>query len=102
MNSSAFADPEIGKMTSIVEQQEIETPNKAELWSDPSGGARSSFTVTNPEEYEAYNMRQLSKHGYRRRDTSEDIAHDYNDPKRTHNVLNAVSSSSFCLRSALR
>ena len=92
LNSSAFADPEAGKMRSTVEQQVIEKPSETELWSAGSGGARSSFTITNPDEYEAYNMRQLSKHGYRRRDTSEDIAHDYNDPKRTHHVLNAVSS----------
>ena len=77
-----------------MEQQVIEKPSESELWSARSGGTRSSFTVTNPDEYEAYNMRQLSKHGYRRRDTSEDIAHDYNDPTRRHDVLNAVSSSS--------
>jgi hypothetical protein len=81
-------------MRSIVEQQVIEKPSETELLSAGSGGARSSFTITNPDEYEAYNMRQLSKHGYRGRDTSEDIAHDYNDPKRKHDVLNAVSSSS--------
>lgn len=83
-------DPEIGKAKTAVETRVIEKPSEEalEFRTIGSGGGRSSFTITNPEEYEAYNMRQLNKHGYLRRDTTED---DLNDPRRRHDVTNAVS-----------
>ena len=91
-HSAAITDPEIGKAITTVDQRVIEKPSEEaiEFRTVGSGGQRSSLTITNPEEYEAYNMRQLNKHGYLRRKSSPD---DWNDPKRRHDVTNAVSSN---------
>lgn len=100
-NSTAFADPEIGKVTSTVHERVLEkqpSSEALEFGTAASGGGRSSFTITNPDEYEAYNMRQLNKHRYMRRDTNEDLSQDWNDPKRRHDVTNAVSFLSFFCR----
>jgi hypothetical protein len=84
-NSNAYVDAEIGKAISTIDQHVIEKPSQEAMGMEfrtvGSGGARSSFTITNPDEYEAYSMRQLSKHGYLKRHTNSDLSHDWNDTK---------------------
>jgi hypothetical protein len=95
-HSAAITDPEIGKAVTTVNQRVVEKPSEEaiDFRTMDSGGQRSSLTITNPEEYEAYNMRQLNKHGYLRRKSSPE---DWNDPKRRHDATNSVSSSRlFC------
>ena len=105
-HSNTLADIESGKAYTM-EQSVIEKPSdesmEVQTESGVSRGARSSFTITSPAEYEAYNMRTLSKHGYKRRDTSveEYMGHDWNDPKQKHDAFNSVSSAVLCNCSVL-
>lgn len=90
-NSHAATDIEAAKTAAVVDQKVLAKPSdetmetNTEAW---SGRSRSSFTVTSPDDYEVYNMHQLNKHGYKQSSTSD--AHDWGDPKRTHNLENAV------------
>lgn len=47
-------------------------------------------TIRSADDYEAYAMRQLSQHGYKKSYTSEKLREEMNDPRRKHEADNAV------------
>ena len=74
------------------------SPKDLELGYKSLARTRSGDTIPKiktAEDYEAYNMKQLSRHGYKRSNTaSDELTHyDLDDPKKRHDVDNAVRVS---------
>ena len=88
-----MSDVEAAKSMAVVDQRVLEKPSDEameaynETWSKRS---QSSFTITSPDDYDMYNMRQLDKHGHKKSITSDCTTHDLSDPTRKHDVDNAV------------